>query len=126
VCWRILSCSNLPNECDFSALHETIRAELRDLVRPSLPAAGGDDADLLAAERAYAEWQADESIGDDDDVTWQVLSEKITVTPPTTLAGAAVKLRAILALEDIGNGLNDDEIASLRQVLALIEREAQP
>jgi len=55
------------------------------------------------------------------------LSDFIDQTRPVGLAGAAVKLR-LLADEEIGMaaGENQDELASLRQVLEFVEREAQP
>ncbi|MGA8549020.1 MAG: hypothetical protein WB678_02165 [Stellaceae bacterium] len=94
------------------------------------------DADLLAAEREIAALRAQSdafrAAGDhqDHDELWNQiweLEKKIAATPPTTLIGAAVKLRW-LADPNLGieAGPTDEDPDSIRQVLDLIEREAAP
>ena len=103
-----------------------------------------DDAALLAAdreltnlgEREKAVYRAHPNMSGEDeqrlvcdvfDKALRAADERIDALPPQTLAGAAVKLRRILY--DRGHGemmLCAERVASLRQVLALIEREAQP
>jgi hypothetical protein len=107
----------------------------------SAPLPGGD-AGLIEAERRLkeirqqtrslyrdffkidAQTEKDIIIGIIDPVRYR-LSDFIDQTRPAGLAGAAVKLR-LLADEEIGMaaGENQDELASLRQVLEFVEREA--
>jgi hypothetical protein len=100
-------------------------------------ASGGtpdNDAVLLAAEREWLEWlsRADAQLKIDAadgfmEPLWHEIgkrAETICNTPPSTLIGAAVKLRMALHPE---LGIEEDQsseiVIALRQVLALIERE---
>jgi hypothetical protein len=77
-----------------------------------------DDAVLLGAERQLAELRSSDVHKD----IWQLI-DVILLTPPRTLAGAAVKLR-LLCDAEIGifaAGASDQEEVSLRQVLAFVE-----
>jgi hypothetical protein len=105
------------------------------------------DADFLAAEREIAEVRAErqalspsiktvgdkqsKTVGDEQrldkplsDRMW-ALYDQITLSPPVSLASAAIKLR-LLADPDLGlennEGVND--VDSLRQALGLVERVA--
>jgi hypothetical protein len=97
------------------------------------------DANFLAAEREIAELRAERAalepsiitLADEErldrplaDRMW-ALYDQITVSPPVSLVSAAIKL-GLLADPDLGlennEGIND--IASLRQALALVERMA--
>jgi hypothetical protein len=97
------------------------------------------DADFLAAEREIAELraerktldasiktQADEARLDKpiSDRIW-ALYDQITLSPPVSLVSAAVKLR-LLADPDLGleNNEGENDVASLRQALGLVERVA--
>ena len=101
----------------------------------------GDDAALLAAslelanlrEREAAVYRAHPNMNVEDEQRLVLnvfeqprdcLETKIAATPPTTLAGAAVKLRRLFETE-IAEVMSDIDVDLLRQVLALIEREAQ-
>ncbi len=91
-----------------------------------------NDAVLLAAEREWLESlaRADAQLKIDAADMEPILDEigkqagTIHKTPPSTLIGAAVKLRVALHPE---LGIEEDEsseiVIALRQVLALIERE---
>src|ERR1700719_1701497 len=95
------------------------------------------DADFLAAERGIAELRSErdaldiKTLADEErldkplsDRMWS-LYDQITLSPPVSLVSAMVKLR-LLADPDLGlennEGIND--VASLRQALALVERVA--
>lgn len=117
---------------DFSAIRSAV---------DGVPAAG-EDADLLAAARKIAALQEREAtiyreyagrmtmeieqrlVIDALDPDRFAAEAIIYATPPQTLAGAAVKLRAIAAYCDDA-AVGEGDVASLRQVLALIERAAQ-
>lgn len=117
---------------DFSAIRSAV---------DGVPAAG-EDADLLAAARKIAALQEREAtiyreyagrmtmeieqrlVIDALDPDRWAAEAIIEATPPQTLAGAAVKLRAIAAYCDDA-AVGEGDVASLRQVLALIERAAQ-
>jgi hypothetical protein len=101
---------------------------------PFAYARAGDDTALIEAERRLqaimAQWE-DPSRGNTDDEA-DALShaeyeeiEFINNTAPTTLAGAAIKLRV---LADPAHGMEagdrDDDYLSLRQILAFIEQAA--
>lgn len=77
---------------------------------------------LLDAERQLAELRAAEPPHD----IWQTI-DVILLTPPQTMAGAAVKLRLLLD-EEIGifaAGTSDQEETALRQVLAFVDEMTQ-
>ena len=99
-----------------------------------------DDAALLAAdreltnlkEREKAVYRAHPNISVEDeqrlvcdvfDKALRAVENRIAATPPTTFAGAAVKLRRLFET-GIAGAMSDIDVASLRQVQALIEREA--
>lgn len=93
---------------------------------------GHPDAPLLNAERNLAILLRLSRESDQSDAVqgpiWDRLSsaeDLIAKTPPVTLVGAAVKLR-LLCDPEIGleAGEAEHELPSLRQVLALVEREA--
>jgi hypothetical protein len=100
----------------------------------ALGGAQDTDAILLAAEKEWLEYLARAEtqlkIGSADssiEPLWQeigIRSETICNTPPSSMAGAAVKLRVALHPE---LGIEEDQrsevIIALRQVLAFIERE---
>jgi hypothetical protein len=86
-----------------------------------------NDAVLLAAEREYqllAQLKIDPA--DTDPILDEIGKRAGTIynTPPSTLIGAAVKLRMVLHPE---LGIEEDEsseiVIALREVLALVERE---
>jgi hypothetical protein len=85
-----------------------------DLVRAEL------ELRQLRAQAALATGQTADALSDR---IW-LIADKISLTPPGTLIGAAVKLR-LLADEDIGLLAGDSEAdrVSLRQVRDFIERE---
>ena len=80
------------------------------------------DRVLLDAERQLAELRSSEPRQD----IWQTI-DVILLTPPQTLAGAAVKLR-LLCDEEIGifaAGVSDQEETAFRQVLAFVDEMAR-
>jgi hypothetical protein len=97
------------------------------------------DADFLAAEREIAEFRAEREALSPSIITaadeerldkplskrmW-ALYDQITVSPPVSLVSAAIKLRLLTDPElglELNEGIND--VASLRQVLGLVERIA--
>jgi hypothetical protein len=97
------------------------------------------DAEFLAAEREIAELRTKrealspgiKTLADEErlrkplsDRLW-ALYDQITLSPPVSLTSVAVKLR-LLADPDLGleNNEGENDIASLRQVLGLVERVA--
>src|ERR1700682_433540 len=97
------------------------------------------DADFLAAERGIAELRAErqalspsiKTVGDEQrldkplsDRMW-ALYDQITLSPPVSLVSVAVKLR-LLADPKLGleNNEGENDVASLRQALGLVERVA--
>jgi hypothetical protein len=100
---------------------------------PALAVASGDDNALIAAEaeitRLYASMDAHPD-RDSFEEPWApiyqriyALEDFIALTPPTSLAGAAVKLRRVLDAEvGIGTGSRDNDPPSIAHVLALVHR----
>lgn len=112
---------------------------------PDLFALGGDDTELIEAERKIIELDAESRAliegdqhhsapvdADGCPLGWQALrdqiidlDEMIATTPAATLAGAAVKLRRLLDPEiGMETGERETDLPCLRQILATIEREA--
>ncbi len=92
------------------------------------------DAALIAAEREIREIvdefgsmiHIDEAAETAFDQREDQLENLIATTPPRTLAGAAAKLRHVLYRAETGFDIccpEGDDLQSLRQVLALLERE---
>lgn len=94
-----------------------------------------DDAGLLVAEEELVrllDESRDDPNGDspEDTARWDRIGELIELiqsTPPQSLAGCAVKLR-FLTDEEVGLEFGDreDDVQSLRQVLAFIEAAIMP
>ncbi len=104
--------------------------------RAQLPTVGGADGELFAAERRAAEARAQRdafrsSNAYDGNIPDRLLDAEyveldlIAATAPETLAGAAVKLRGVLEEQYILDG-DPLSVGSLRQVLAVLEREIAP
>jgi hypothetical protein len=100
---------------------------------PALAVAPGDDSALIEAEAEIARLYASmEGYPDRDSFKepWAPIYQRIYAledfiieTPPTTLVGAAVKLRRLLDEEvGMGTGQSDTDAPSLAHVLALVHR----
>jgi hypothetical protein len=120
-----------PTAAEDPALKEEAAALMAECAAP-LPEG---DAGLSEAERRIGALLALEKLQlaehPEDDAPWQAsfdraceLDETIATSEPQTLAGAAVKLRRLLDPElGLEAGDRESDVPSLRQVLALIERE---
>ena len=90
------------------------------------------DAEFLEAERELAEVRAERNATEDKQLDERLyermwaLYEKITLSPPVSLASAAVKLRLLMD-PDIGIDCScESDLSSLRLVLEFIVREPRP